>query len=94
MAEKKETFAQARTRLLNDCRANGWTVREAQSNGKPLKEPWAEKVGQDGTKMRLVFKTQAVYDGAHSITSDMRGATLHQLAKWFGPAASGLPQGS
>lgn len=92
MGDKKETFAQARERLLNDCRANGWTVKTNQSNGKTLKEPWAEKVGAHGKPMRLVFKAQAVYDGTHSIASDIRGMSLHELVRLgFGRAALGLP---
>lgn len=91
MADKKETFTRARERLLEECRANGWTVKVQQSNGKPLKEPWAEKLDARGRKMRLVFKSQAVYDGTHSIVSDIRGESLHSIVKaGFGLAAAGL----
>lgn len=95
MAGKQETTSKARERLLECCRANGWSVTTHGSNHKPLREPWAEKVGAHGRKMKLVFKGPSVLDGAGSvIMDDVRGASLHDVVKTgFGAAAVGLPGG-
>ena len=67
----RETYAQARTRLLAELRARGWTTRPA------LQRPWAEKDGH-----RFTFTAQAVYYGAHSTFLDMREMDAGYLEEW------------
>jgi hypothetical protein len=76
-----ETFKQARERLLQEAREAGWTVKTHQSNGKALKEPWAETRGPKGDVRRLTFKTQAVYAGVYSACSDIRGVSLQEVIR-------------
>jgi len=65
-----ETFAAARTRLLGELAARGWTTRPG------LKEPWAEPPNGG---LRLRFRPQAVYLDEHSLWIDIRGLSVEAL---------------
>lgn len=74
---KRETFKEARERLLTGLENVGIEVHRKASRGlgMPLKEPYA--VFPHG--QRVTFKTQAIYVNAHSLTSDMRDMPVTRL---------------
>jgi hypothetical protein len=66
----KETYAQARKRLLIGLETLGWEIRPN------LKTPWAAKWPN-----RLWFKAQAVYLDEHSLFLDIRGMSIEDFVK-------------
>jgi len=70
----KETYKQARIRLLNNLAALGWDVKPSQ------KVPTA--ISPDRT-IKLFFKPQAIHTtnplGIHSINVDMRDANTQHI---------------
>lgn len=69
-AMKRETYAQARTRLLSELTIAGWTVKAS------LKVPQAIPPHGDFT---LFFKSQAVYLNSHSLWIDIRGMSVNDF---------------
>lgn len=67
----KETYRQARARLLDELKTKGWETMPF------LKQPWAKKNG-----VRLDFHPQAVYKNGHSMFLDIRGMTIESF-EWF-----------
>lgn len=75
MGSKKETYAQARQRLLSELKVLGWTTSKPD-----LKEPWAEPPRDwRGRRYRLKFKAQAVYQDEHSMFVETRGLSVEKL---------------
>ena len=85
MTTKKETYAQAKARLLNDLSEKGWTVKS------DLKFPHATS---PSGKTRLWFNPQAVHItrtgdlGRHemkhglSLWCDIRELNVNELLRW------------
>lgn len=78
---KRETYAQARLRLMAECYRAGWAAPSL-----PLKTPWRESIAH-GRTFRVWFKPQAVHLGlshklgeALSLHRDIRGLSWEDFA--------------
>ena len=64
---KRETYEQARKRLLAELNALGWTAKPE------LKRPWAEPPSR---AYRVTFNAQSVLLGGYSHWIDIRGMSV------------------
>jgi hypothetical protein len=67
-----ETYAVAKTRLLRELAAKGWTTSPF------LKVPWAAPPSKD---FKIWFKPQAVYRNDHSLFIDIRGMSVDDFIR-------------
>ena len=90
--KKRETFAEARTRILAEGIALGWDVKLVH-NGRTLKTPWAtvrytgpENLADYPTGLSedsIEFHPQAIYfKNGNSLFSDMREQIISRL-RWY-----------
>lgn len=73
--KNRETYKQARARLLDELKAKGWETAPT------LKTPWAKR-----DDLRLDFHPQAVYKNGHSMFIDIRGMSLESFIWLVCPA--------
>ncbi len=74
----KETYAQARQRLLSELKAKGWATSKPD-----LKVTWAVPPHR---AFKIWFRSQALYKDEHSTFLDIRGLKVEALITYLGPA--------